>query len=1356
MSNNLPVLGDIPKSMVPFTYAENRIPLSWSQDGVQLLISGPDLIIETSGGQQLILTMGAELASLHKGLFRLTFSDGKTLDSEQIIALATIQDISPERDKAPENPNPEARLDGNVVQEVVVEEIIRVESQGGGESEQSENSTYAELDVPVQSVLTKRQSIDDSIPLIHKSSGSPQVEHTQVSDIPSPIEPTPIPPGPTEPTITFPKVTLLQVNGWRDPSAHTYQVGTGSDSARVSGGIGEQYQSTLVDLSQESANWTIDAQNSNYLADGMVSRIIRFDEAAGKVTVTGLPGGYQVIVGGTAEGNEYGLMPGEILLTYPQNQYDTFTVNVSFTDLSGQPKEQDMTFSVIDNPTSLISSEGQIQLAARPNDVSVIGGYGDDLIIAGKGNDSYDGGAGNNTVDFSKITAGLTVDLDKGTATGGGNYTLSNIQHVIGTDYGDVLIGNSQNNHLQGGLGDDTLIGGGGNNILNGGGGINTLNYQTAGSGVSVDLSSSQATDNGNGGTDHISNIQNVIGSQHDDLIIGDQNNNVLYGEDGDDILIGMGGDNILDGGAGVNTASYVNSTSGISADLTTNTVSNGFGGTDSLIDIQNIIGSDFDDQIVSGNGSSYIQAGAGNDRLIVGGNESSRAILDGGIGDDLFIAGYGYNAFIGGGGIDTVDYSHALSAINISLKDSRAYINGFGGIDQFDGISGIIGSAFDDRIELGANDAIIHAGAGNDLIIAGSGGNNMIDGGTGINTLDYSNVSSAINLSLNQGMATNNGAGGQDTLANIHNLIGSAWNDVIEGDDSNNTISTGTGDDRVYGSKGNDIIDGGIGSNTLDYSRLSEAVSVNMVTRTVQKGLSGTDNFTQFDRFVGTAYDDSFIVTAGVSAIDGGEGFDSLNFGTLSGSLTINLASGIIEGRNGTNLNYGSISVGGIEKVSANTASGSYFVGSMTGSNEFIGGTGVDIFRANGGSNIITGGGGADWVEYISATQGVDVNLNQNGIGKGVSSNNGFGGQDILNGITHLRGSSYNDVLNGTGYLDGGAGNDTLNGNNSTTAYAYYGSVTTSRGITADLQAGITSQDGYNTQDTLIGINNIIGTSYKDTIYGNDSNNLIYLGLGDDYAYGSRGNDRLYGEGGTDTIDYSLLNAAVRVDLLSSSANKGVNGTDVLSSFENITGTIYADVLKGNNSSNVIKGGGGDDVLMGMGGNDTLIGGDGFVTADYSLSPAGIVANLSTGQVQDGHGSLDTLISISKITGSAKDDIFEITNNLDLHQYTLDGGTGTDVIKKSGSGGVFTLGDSNFHIANIEKLDFADGQNDTLSVELTGLFSGALAKSSISLSTDAGDTVHIDPTGGWNMTSSDSNHQTWNNGEQNFTWSWA
>ncbi|GKX62264.1 hypothetical protein SOASR032_08330 [Pragia fontium] len=1351
MNNNVSVPGTNPTSMVPFTYAENKIPFSWSKDDVQLLINGPDLIIQTSNGEQIILMLGAELASLHDGLFRLIFSDGKVLDSSEIITQAKIQSTAPERDKAPESLNPEALQEGNiVVKEVVVEDIITIDSKGGGATEQQDDSTYVQLDATVETTLTKNQVVDDSIPVIKKSSGSPPVEQQiQNSNIPTPGEP-------TEPTIVYPKVTLLQVSSWRDPVAHRYQVGTGSEEARTDGSIKQQYQSTRIDLSNESANWTIDVQNTAYFADGMVSRIIRFDEAMGQVTLSGLPAGYQMITGGTAEGNRYGLLPGEIMLIYPQSQYDTFTANVSFTDAEGNIKQQKMTFSVVDNPTSLIDSKGQIQLAASPNDVSVIGGTGDDFIIAGKGNDSYDGGAGSNTVDFSKITVGITVNLTEGTVTGGGQYSLSNIQNIIGTDYDDVLIGNHQNNHLQGGLGNDTLIGGGGNNILDGGEGVNTLSYQHANSAVSVDLSLNQATNNGEGGTDQITNIQNVIGSQHNDRIVGNGSDNYLSGGDGDDVLIGMGGNNTLDGGTGINTASYENSTSGIQADLITKMVSNGFGGTDTLINIQDIIGSSFNDRIVSGNGSSSIHAGAGNDIIIVGGNASSRAILDGGEGDDLFIAGYGYNAFIGGGGIDTVDYSHALTGINISMKDNRAYVNGFGGIDQFDGITGIIGSEFDDRIELGANDAIIHAGAGNDLIIAGGSGTNLIDGGSGINTLDYSNAASGIDLSLQQGKARQNGFGGQDTIANIQNLVGSGWNDTIEGDDHDNNISAGAGDDWVYGSKGNDVIDGGKGSNTLDYSRLSEGVTVNMVQGTVQKGINGSDSFTSFDSFIGTEQDDSFLITTEVASIDGGAGFDSVDFGTIGGSFIVDLSSGTVVGRNGTNQNMGTIRLNGIEKVIISSGVGSHFIGHMTESNEFVGSAGNDIFRANGGNNVITGGGGADWVEYISATQGVNVNLNQNGIGLGVSSDNGFGGQDILNGITHLRGSSFDDVLTGSHYLDGGRGNDVLVGDNGATAYAYYGSVSSGRGVVVDLAAGITSEDGYGTQDTLSGIRNVIGSSNNDTVYGDNSNNIIRLGAGDDYMYGSQGNDALYGEAGTDTIDYSLLNAAVNVDLSTGKANKGANGTDTLSSFENITGTQYADVLKGDNGSNVIRGGGGDDILIGLGGNDTLIGGDGFVTADYSLSPDGIIANLSNGQVQDGHGSLDTLISISKITGSGKDDIFQITNNLDLHQYTLDGGAGNDVIKKSGAGGLFTIGDSNFHIANIEKLDFADGKNDTLNVDLSGLFNGYSSNASINLNTDAGDTVNISPGGGWSLTASGSGHETWSHGEQSFTWSWA
>ncbi|GKX61236.1 beta strand repeat-containing protein [Leminorella grimontii] len=1358
MNNQLPQPEHAMKSVVPFTYAENRVPYSWSADGVKLRVNGPDLVIETAGGENLVFTMGAELASLHKGIFRITFTDGKSLDAAQILREAQVQEISPERDRAPESIGKETRNEGDVtVKEVVVEDIIVVDSKGGGQTDVEEHSTYAELETPTMTELAQRATIDDSIPLVKKSSGAPSVEHTQASTVPDDAtDPSPAPSDSTDPTVTYPKVTLLQVSAWRDAGSHVYQVGSGSNAARTDGNIVLQYGATSADLSAESANWTIDVRNAEYFPENTVARIVRFDEAVSSVSIDGLPASYQAIIGGTPEGNQYGLMPGEILLIYPQSQYDMFTASVSFTDSSGELRQENMTFVVVDNPTSLINGQGQIQLASHANSVSVTGGSGDDVIIAGSGNGAYDGGGGSNTVDFSGMKNALTVDLAGGTASSDGQYALVNVQNVIGTDFDDVLTGDGQDNHLQGGAGNDVLRGGGGNNVLDGGSGINTLNYDTSASGVSVDLSLGVASDNGLGGSDRILNIQNVVGSSHNDLLIGDAADNALYGGGGDDTLMGMGGNNVLNGGAGVNTASYARALVGIDADLTTNRVNNGFGGVDTLINIQNIIGSDFDDRIVSGNGGSSIEAGLGNDTLIIGGDASSRAVLDGGAGDDLFIAGYGYNAFTGGSGFDTLDYSYALESVNISMKDERAYANGFGGIDRFSGIERIIGSKFDDYIELGSSGATIDAGEGNDLIVAGGGSLNHIDGGAGNNTLNYSNAVSGIVVSLKDGEALDNGFGGQDTLANIQNIVGSAWNDVIEGDDSDNVISVGAGDDLIYGSKGNDTLSGGGGSNTLNYSRLAEGINVNMVAGTVLKGADGADAFTQFNRFVGTSQDDTFLVTSGVAAVDGGAGFDVLDFGSLGGSLTINLSSGVVTGRNGTNQALGSLAVSNIEKVIMTSGTGSAFIGSLTEGNEFVGGASNDIFRTNGGNNVVTGGGGSDWVEYVSALHGVTVDLNLYGAGQGFSSDNGFGGQDVLNGISHLRGSNYNDVLTGTGYLEGGAGSDILDGGNSASAYAYYNSANKNKGVTVNLALGVTSEDGYGSQDTLIGIKNVIGSIYADTIYGSDANNIISTREGDDYIYGSRGNDTINGEGGTDTIDYSLMNAAVNVDLSASRANKGVNGTDTLSNIENITGSAYADVLKGSSGSNVIRGGGGDDTLIGLGGNDTLIGGDGFVTADYSVSPKGIVADLTTGKVQDGYGTQDTLISISKITGSAKDDVFEISNNLSLHQYALDGGAGNDVIRKSGSGSLFTLGDAAFNISNIEKLDFSDGQNDTLNVNLSGLFGNYGSNASISLNTDASDVVNITAGGGWSMTSSGVESETWSNGDQTFTWSWA
>ncbi len=76
-----------------------------------------------------------------------------------------------------------------------------------------------------------------------------------------------------------------------------------------------------------------------------------------------------------------------------------------------------------------------------------------------------DGGAGNNTLDYSKYTSAVSVDLTAGTAKniGGG---VSDVNVVIGGSAGDNFTGSAGRDLLFGGTGTDTLNGSGGDDIL--------------------------------------------------------------------------------------------------------------------------------------------------------------------------------------------------------------------------------------------------------------------------------------------------------------------------------------------------------------------------------------------------------------------------------------------------------------------------------------------------------------------------------------------------------------------------------------------------------------------------------------------------------------------------------------------------------------------------------------------------------------------------------------------------------------------------------------------------------------------------------------------------------------------------
>jgi Ca2+-binding RTX toxin-like protein len=324
-----------------------------------------------------------------------------------------------------------------------------------------------------------------------------------------------------------------------------------------------------------------------------------------------------------------------------------------------------------------------------------------------------------------------------------------------------------------------------------------------------------------------------------------------------------------------------------------------------------------------------------------------------------------------------------------------------------------------------------------------------------------------------------------------------------------------------------------------------------------------------------------------------------------------------------------------------------------LGGNDMLFGGSGNDTLDGGAGADVLIGGDGTDTADYSLSAAGVTVSL-LTGLGAG-----GDAQGDTLGGIKNITGSAQADTLTGDGAantLDGGSGNDTLIGGagadtliggpgTDTASYASSGA-----GVTVNLQTG--SGSGGDAQgDTLSGIENITGSAFADVLTGDGGANTLV---------GGAGADALNGGGGTDTADYSSSAAAVNVNLLANSGAGGDAAGDTFSSIENIIGSAFADMLRGDTGANTLDGRSGNDTLIGGAGADALIGGAGTDTADYSSSAAGVTVNLLTGSGSGGDAQGDTLSGIENITGSA----FADTLTGDGGVNTLAGGLGADVLK--------------------------------------------------------------------------------------------
>jgi Ca2+-binding RTX toxin-like protein len=258
---------------------------------------------------------------------------------------------------------------------------------------------------------------------------------------------------------------------------------------------------------------------------------------------------------------------------------------------------------------------------------------------------------------YAAINAGLDGRIGSGGFAAGD--TLSGIEQLVGSAFGDTLAGGTGSETLDGGAGDDTITGSIGADALVGGAGIDTADYSASVSGVTIATDGSVGS-SGDASGDTLSGIERIIGSAQadtlgggagadtleggagndtlsggagDDVLSGGAGNDRLLGGLGSDVLTGGAGADVLDGAAGFDTADYSASTGAVQITLDGSTATGGDAEGDSLTGIERVVGSAFGDTIIGGSAAETLEGGGGNDTLYGSGGGDT---LLGGAGDDF------------------------------------------------------------------------------------------------------------------------------------------------------------------------------------------------------------------------------------------------------------------------------------------------------------------------------------------------------------------------------------------------------------------------------------------------------------------------------------------------------------------------------------------------------------------------------------------------------------------------------------------------------------------------------------------------------------------------------------------------
>ncbi|MEG4108107.1 calcium-binding protein [Microcoleus sp. S13_C5] len=833
--------------------------------------------------------------------------------------------------------------------------------------------------------------------------------------------------------------------------------------------------------------------------------------------------------------------------------------------------------------------------------------------------------------------------------------------------------------------------------------------------------------------------MSNVFGTPGNDVLTGGQEadyiwarsgndtvyggaGDVLNGEDGDDVFIATESYKI-DGLSGTDTLISNYSQSNYGSGIHLNATGNFPGiqaieprtyllGFDSDIEALNVTGTQYNDILDGGMKNVTLEGGAGNDALF-----GLKGVFSGGSGTDTLTADYNqsssitYGVHLGLKGENTVrrrdDGSvilthNGIETLNFTGTDLLDYLSGQNGDDVLDGRGGndvLEGGAGNDRLLDVSGSDTLSGGEGDDYLYTVAdikGATKQLYGGRGADTFIV-DLKNEINLGFEFDTAK---------LGNFVNAItlpennGPDWKRVGI-DVAFAAVGAGVGAVPVVGSLFNfwtSLAQTGVDT-YLDQKELQAQID-QQITKT-----------NQAVKHYGTA-DWGKVSPSGTRDViyinDFQIGLDNIVLPQLPAANYFYQVD-LVEGQGGGV--FLSVRNPGLEQFKnvafiANTYTNVsitdlQFKGLVA---DLIQGSTIGTFT----KTPIVGDNNTSVTEIIGAGRSTFANDN-------IQAN---GGDDEVFGY-------YGDDV-----IQGGDGNDTIFGGSNQNSY-----------YIEKLEPNY-ENDGNDIINGGAGNDAIKGESGNDFINGDSGNDILNGGLGNNTLLGGTGNDILTNTNGvvnggadTDTLvaDYSQMNNGAGVDVAYNNAEAiytRINGDPTLnySNIEqfNVTGTQYADVLRGGASSDTLTGGAANDLITGGAGDDLLIDTDANV--DGGAGNDTLVANYSQlnngAGVHVGYNSQNAIFS--RLNGSIVLNYSNIEQfNVTGTQYadvllggtggdTLTGGAGNDQLTGGAGADNFRFNSPNEGVDQIADFLVVD---DTIQVSATGFGGGLTAGSAIAAS---------------------------------------